>query len=147
MAQGRITLLAFRLPDMSCNRETLSTAEETRKGMSEWGVAAFQVRDIPPREQIPHQAHWYTFLARHVPVPGNYAHCEVRVWRVEGGSVLITPRQDADFGEGDPDRDCQRGLPEDMLDPDFHLRWRKRLAKRSQLVLGPREQNTADGVG
>ena len=81
--RGKATAFAFALPDMSCNRETECTAEETRKGYypEDWGVVAFPVKEIPPRAALIHLAQFYRLLVRHVPLSGNFAHSEVRVWR------------------------------------------------------------------
>jgi len=137
--------MAFALPDMSCNREAESTAEQTRSGYhrEDWGVAAFAVQDIPPREQLIHLAQFYRLLARHIPLPGNHAHSEVRVWRMlDNVELLLTLRGDDTFGVDDPDAACTRGDPSDWLDPDFHMRWRRRIAQIADLVLGP----SGDGI-
>lgn len=140
MKQGKASLFAYALPDMSCNRANESTTEETRKGFfaEDWGVVAFAVRDIPPREAIAHLSHAYRLLARHVPILGNFSHSEVRVWRIDQGELLLTVRGIADFAQDDVDRDCVRSNPAEWLDPDFHMRWRKRIAQVAELVLGPR---------
>lgn len=140
IARGKATAFAFTLPDMSCNRETESTAEEARKGFypEDWGVAGFAVQEIPPREALAYLSQFYRLLARHVPEVGNFAHSEVRVWRTESGELLVTARQDGDFPDGDPDRGCARGHPDVWLDPDFHMKWRRRIAQSANLVLGPR---------
>jgi hypothetical protein len=141
VSRGKATHFAFALPDMSCNRQLESTAEEARKGHDpqDWGVAAFLVEEIPSREALIHLAQLYRLLARHVPLPGNFAHCEVRVWRFDGDNeLLLTERKEVDFRAGDPDTECTRGLPAEWLDPDFHMKWRRRIAKASTLPLGPR---------
>jgi hypothetical protein len=137
---GRARFLAFELPDMSVNREDCSTAEDARKGFQpeEWGVVSIRVGDMPPRESIPQAEHSYRFRARHVPEPGNFAHSEVRVWRESVGEILITTRMTEEFLAEDPDRDCPRAGP-DMLDPDFHMRWRKRLKWCCRAELRPTE--------
>jgi hypothetical protein len=139
---GKASFLAFELPDMSVNREEFSTAEEARKGFrpEDWGVVSIRVRDMPPRESLPQTDHSYRFRSRHVPEDGNFAHSEVRVWRENGGMVLlITTRQTKDFLATDPDRDSPRTGPE-SLDPDFHMRWRKRLEWKCQLELRPSDE-------
>ena len=142
---GKATFLAFALPDMSVNREKHGTAEAARQGYdkADWGVAAFLVADIPPRTNVPHIDQFYALLARHVPKPGNFAHSEVRVWRkVAQVSVLITDRNKGDFRSDDPDRNTPRDASAALLDPDFHMRWRKRIALAAKMVLpcedGPR---------
>jgi hypothetical protein len=135
---GKASFLAFTLPDMSVNREKYSTAEETRRGYgsADWAVAAFVVADIPPRTNWAHIAQIYRLLARHVPEPGNLAHSEVRVWRkVEESFVLITDREGDDFEDGDPDREDPRDTAAVLLDPDFHMRWRKHIALAAKMIL------------
>lgn len=141
---GKATFLAFELPDMSVNREKHSTAEEARRGFrpEDWGVVSIRVSDMPPRESVPQASHSYTFRARHVPQIGNFAHSEIRVWREGSGEILITDRQVAHFIEDDPDRECQRAGP-DMLDPDFHMRWRKRIEWRCQADLRPSDETAS----
>jgi len=137
---GKATFLAFALPDMSVNRERDSTAENARSGFEkpDWGVAAFVVKDIPPDGGWAHGLQTYLLRPRHVPEPGNFPHSEVRVWRaVQTVSTLITTRDEKDFGERDPDREEPRGTPEALLDPDFHMRWRKHIALASKMVLPP----------
>jgi len=127
---GRASPLAFGLPDMSVNREQFSTAEQARKGHNpeDWGVVSFPVSAIPPREEWVHVALVYRMLPRHVPVDGNFAHSEVRVWRKNDAIyLLVTSRTDNDFGADDPDQTEAR-CPPDELDPDFHMRWRKHIA-------------------
>ncbi len=123
---------------MSVNRAKHGTAEEARRGYdkADWGVAAFLVADIPPRTNVPHIDQVYALLARHVPEPGNLAHSEVRVWRkVAEIFVLITARKVGDFDRGDPDRKTPRNTAAVLLDPDFHMRWRKRIALAAKMVL------------
>jgi hypothetical protein len=139
---GKASFLAFELPDMSVNRENYSTAAEARRGFrpEAWGVVSITVSDMPPRESLPHLSHSYRFQARHVPEDGNFAHSEVRVWRESGAvAVLITTRQTEDFLPTDPDRESPR-TGADWLDPDFHMRWRKRLEWRCQPELRPTDE-------
>jgi hypothetical protein len=136
---GRASFLAFELPDMSVNREEYSTAEEARKGFrpEDWGVVSIRVEDIPLRESLRHVNHDYRFRARHVPEVGNFSHSEVRVWREDGVvALLITTRQTEEFLTTDPDRESPR-TGTDSLDPDFHMRWRKRLEWRCHAELRP----------
>lgn len=142
--RGRATFLGFALPDMSVNRESFGTADDARRNHNAtvWGVAAFLVAVIPPRELQTHNDQRYLLFARHVPEPDNFPHSEVRVWReVKGGHALVTERTQEGFNEGDPDAGEAHVPPTDeYLDPDFHMRWRKRLALASQLVIGPSPQ-------
>src|SRR5437588_792984 len=105
-AIGKPTSLAFELPDMSVNRERHSSPEDARRGFhkADWGVIALLVSDIPARAEWKHVAHVFRLLPRHVPIKGNHAHSEVRVWKaVEAVLVLITGRADHDFDDHDPD--------------------------------------------
>jgi hypothetical protein len=135
---GKVRMLAFELPDMSVNRERYSTAEEARRGHDKgrWGVAVFTVADIPPRTTWVQVADKYRLAPRHVPEPGNYSHSEVRVWRnLKGTFVLITDRKGADVNPDDPDRNDVRNISASLLDPDFHMRWRKHIALVARVVL------------
>ncbi|HEX3148543.1 MAG TPA: hypothetical protein VHR66_10695 [Gemmataceae bacterium] len=132
---------------MSVNRERFGAADEARKGFdpADWAVVAFLVRDIPPRISWVHIVQVYRLLVRHVPESGNYPHSEVRVWRkVEERLALITSRLNDDFPVDDPDRNEELGRPDALLDPDFHMRWRKHIALACKLTLTPR---TVDGNG
>jgi hypothetical protein len=78
----------------------------------------------------------YQLKPRHVPEPGNFSHSEVRVWRkVASILTLITVRGAMEFPPDDPDRDEPRNNPEALLDPDFHMRWRKHIALAAKMVL------------
>ena len=101
----------------------------------DWGVVVFFVEDIPPRDTLLHSADAYRLLPRHIPVRDNFSHTEVRVWRIDGDPLLITTRTEMDAD--DPDRNSELGLPEEWLDPNFHLRWRKRLSKRTEVAAMP----------
>ena len=141
-SDGKASFLAFELPDMSVSREDQSTAEEARRGFrpENWGVVSIRVGDIPPRESLPQLNHSYRFRTRHVPDVGNFAHSEVRVWRENGAiAVLITTRQTEEFLATDPDRESPRSGTE-LLDPNFHMRWRKRLEWRCQPELRPTDE-------
>jgi hypothetical protein len=143
---GKATLAAFELPDMSVNRAKFSTAEEARKGFrrEDWGVVSIRVGDMPPREALPQCAHCYRFQARHIPETGNFAHSEVRVWREERGvQVLITNRLVENCIDEDPDREGAR-VGANELDPDFHMRWRKRMSLRCKPELRPDDGETAE---
>jgi hypothetical protein len=107
-------------------------------------VGSFLVCDIPPREPIAHLTQYYLLLIRHVPVTGNFAHSEVRVWlKTQDIFLLVTERKDEDFEPDDPDRSNSRCAVSDM-DPDFHMRWRKQIARKCKIELGPRIE---DGSG
>jgi hypothetical protein len=123
---------------MSVNRNKYGSAEDARQGYdkADWGVAAFVVADIPPRTKVAHIEQTYRLYARHVPIRGNPAHSEVRVWRkVVAVFMLITDRQCHEFDSEDPDRDKPRDTAASLLDPDFHMRWRKRIALAAKMVL------------
>ena len=148
----RVTLDAFALPDMSVNRESyrpkvgmIGSVADALSGFdpADWGVVAFAVLDIPPTEPI-----WqdgtlgHELLPRHMPVPGNFAHSEVRAFRLLGEKrVWLTLRSDDDLS-GDPDSAAPRDPA--PLDPGFHQRWRKRLAWAARLVVEP-VRPTVDG--
>jgi hypothetical protein len=135
---GKASLLGFALPDMSVNRGKESSAEATRGNFNagDWAVVAFLVQDIPPRTTWVQIAQQYFLKPRHIPVPRNFSHSEVRVWRKDQGvSTLITSREVLDFSQLDPDRDDPRDTPEKFLDPEFHMRWRKHIALASKMVL------------
>jgi hypothetical protein len=143
--KGKPTLLGFTLPDMSVNREKYGSAPDALRGFNsaDWGVAAFLTKDIPPRIEWKHVLQIYELKPRHVPEHGNYSHGEVRVWRmVEQDTVLITERLADDFDDCDLDRNEKRDSSEKLLDPDFHMRWRKHIALASKTVLPP-EKNEA----
>jgi hypothetical protein len=136
---GKATFLAFALPDMSVNRGRDGAAEDARKGFSpiDWAVASFDVAAIPPRSDWFHLVQVYQLCARHVPEPNNHSHSEVRVWRhIEECWTLITARSGEEFLESDPDRESPRNTPEVLLDPDFHMRWRKHIALAAKMALG-----------
>jgi len=139
---GKATLSAFGLPDMSVNRGRFSSAAGTRQGFrpEDWGVVSITVAQMPPRESILHVAHSYTFRARHVPEPDNFSHSEIRVWRVDGNVVvLVTVRFAEQFAEDDPDK-AETLSDSSALAPDFHMRWRKRLARSCRPELRPLDE-------
>jgi hypothetical protein len=114
---------------MSVNRERFGTAEDARKGFrhEDWGVVSVLVKDLPPRVAVPNVSHSYLFRPRHVPHDGNFAHSEVRVWKDDSRSqILITERHASDFDADDPDAGEIRANAS-ALDPNFHMRWRKRI--------------------
>src|SRR5947207_1350946 len=102
-----LELDAIELPDMSVNRSKYGRPEwllllDSRDG---WGVAAFQVADIP--SELVHQGVIrFTFRPFHRPFKHNYPHSEV--WAFENG-VHIDAKE--------------------KLNPDLHLRWRERLLR------------------
>lgn len=136
---GKATFLAFELPDMSVTRERCAGAEEARKGFrpEEWGVVSLLAGDLPPREVVLHHSHSYFFRARHVPEVGVFAHSEVRIWREDGeDQVLVTNRPLDKCSPDDPDREIPRTAPA-ALDPQFHMKWRKRIEWRCKPELKP----------
>lgn len=135
---GRPTLMAFELPDMSVNRGNYGTAESARRGFdpADWAVVSFAVADIPARRVLAHVADKYVLLPRHVPEPGNFPHAEVRVWREKDGvKILVTHRGPGDFSSNDPDGSSPNGTADALLDPDFHMRWRKHISRVAKLVV------------
>jgi hypothetical protein len=100
--------------------------------------APFIVADIPQRGKLVHFTAVYRLLVRHVPLAKNHAHSEVRVWRnVDETLTLITDHRNDEFGDGDPDRNEPRGPSATLLNPDFHMQWRKRIALAAKMVLPP----------
>ena len=116
-----ITIAAVKLPDMSVMREKygrprwLLLDEE----YANWGVLAFRVKDIPPSQDL-----WqegviaYRLEPRHAPYHRNYAHAEVWVFR--DGAHL-----------------CLENNNVDLLDHDFHLRWREHIVFASRIAMYP----------
>lgn len=119
---GEISIAAVELPDMSVIREKFGKPEwllldEEFQG---WGVLFFLVRDIPPNEEIL-QAGFMSFSLepKHVPLKKNYPHSEV--WVFHRGIHI-----------------CKNHNNLELLDPDFHLRWRERLVFAAHLVIRPK---------
>jgi hypothetical protein len=122
---GEIAIAAVALPDMSVMRQKygwprwLLLDDE----YSDWGVLAFHVRDIPPAQELWHEGIIsYTLAPEHVPYQRNYPHTEVRVFRA---GVHI----------------CKESMNLDLLDPDFHLRWRERIVLASHIAVHPLNQD------
>jgi len=116
-----ISIAAVGLPDMSVHRGKygppgwLLLAEE----FSDWGVLSFKVRDIPPNREIFHLGNIpYVLMARHVPYNLNYPHSEVHVYLRN-------------------EHICRENDNLDLLDPDFHLRWRECIVFASHVVVHP----------
>jgi hypothetical protein len=111
LRDGEISPAAFELPDMSVNRgkyakpDHLLVSEQNK----EFGVASFRVEDVPVNDAVWHSTVKYLLQVFHEPHRKNYAHCEIRVFR--DGTRITTAANNLNF-----------------LDPDFHLRWRERLA-------------------
>lgn len=76
---GVLNLHEMQFPDMSVNRGKYSKPEDVLGPRPEYGVAAFQVRDIPG--PIVDEGREYTFRVEHDPREGNYSHSEVRSFR------------------------------------------------------------------
>jgi len=118
---GEVMPEAFELPDMSVHREKYGPPEWLLLGedVREWGVGAFSVADIPRDEELLHLGVIvYVLQPEHVPLRRNYPHSEVRVYR-------------------DQKRICVSSQNLDLLDPEFHLRWRERLSQSSWVAIPP----------
>ena len=112
---------AFELPDMSVNREKYGPPAWLLLGddLSQWGVGAFRVRDVPVDEKLQHLGViFYDLRAEHVPHQRNYPHSEVRIYRDE---VRVSRES--------------RNLS--LLEPEFHMRWRERLSQCSWVAIQP----------
>ena len=119
--RGEISIAAVELPDMSVLREKYGKPEwllldDDYLG---WGVLYFLVRDLPPHEEIT-QAGFMSFslAPRHVPLKKNYPHSEV--WMSRDGIHI-----------------CRASNNLELLDPDFHLRWRERIVFASHVISAP----------
>jgi hypothetical protein len=119
--RGGVSIAAIELPDMSVVREKYGRPEwllldEEYLG---WGVLYFLVRDIPPNEEIIQSGFMsFSLEPRHVPLKKNYPHSEVSVFR-DGVHI------------------CRSNNNVDLLDPDFHLRWRERIVFASKVISAP----------
>ena len=118
---NEISIAAVALPDMSVVRSKYGQAEWLLRDeeYANWGVLRFLVRDIPPNRDVFH----YGVIAfrmepRHVPYQKNYPHSEVWV-HCDGTHI------------------CRANNNVDLLDPDFHLRWRECIVLASQVVVRP----------
>jgi hypothetical protein len=117
---NEVSIGAFELPDMSVIREKygrpgfLLLDDEFKS----WGVVAFRVRDIAPNRVIWHGPLVYTLEPRHVPLKYNYPHSEE--WVFHDGVHI-----------------CRSAKNEQLLDPDFHLRWRECLVLASHIKVFP----------
>ena len=122
---AEIAIAAVELPDMSVAREKYGQPEWLLLDdeFSRWGVFAFLVRDLPPKKEIWHEGVIpFSLEARHVPLKFNYPHAEVWVFR-DGIHV------------------CKQSQNVDLLDPDFHLRWRESIVFASHIAIAPTERN------
>jgi hypothetical protein len=63
----------------------------------------------------------FTFSPEHVPLKKNYPHSEIWVFR---DHVHI----------------CKKDKNVDLLDPEFHLRWRERLSMLAHVIIQPTEE-------
>ena len=117
---GEVSIAAFELPDMSVIRAKYGQPRFLLldEQFKEWGVVAFRVRDIPPNRAILHGPLVYTLEPRHVPLKYNYPHSEVWIFH-EGAHI------------------CREASNENLLDPDFHLRWRECLVLASHIKVFP----------
>jgi hypothetical protein len=111
-----IELDAIELPDMSVNRGKYGPPEWVLllDGFEGWGVASFQVKDIP-RELLHLGLLLFTFIPVHVPLKLNYPHSEVRAYDENGNRIKAKER----------------------LDPDMHLRWRECLLQKIHVIIFP----------
>lgn len=127
---AEIAIDAVELPDMSVNRSKYSRPEWViwDEAFEGWGVLAFRVRDIPPDRIVWHAGVIpYTLEPRHMPLKYNYPHTEVWVFRdgihiIQGTSVQPGNLQ--------------------LLDPDFHLRWRECIVLASHIAVYPSEDES-----
>ncbi|MFO0966496.1 MAG: hypothetical protein U0793_13050 [Gemmataceae bacterium] len=124
---GGVAAEAFKLPNMSVNRERLGPPEwailTEEDEYTAWGVASFRVEEIPHGIEMMHLGVIvFTFEPRHVPIRKNYPHSEVWVFR-EGIHI------------------CGANKNADLLDPEFHLRWRERLSQLADVVIQPTRED------
>ncbi len=117
---SEVSIAAFELPDMSVIREKYGQPRFLllEDKFRDWGAVAFRVRDIPPNRAIWHGPLVYVLEPRHVPLKYNYPHSEV--WVFHNGTHI-----------------CRNTGNEDLLDPDFHLRWRECLVLASHIKIVP----------
>jgi hypothetical protein len=116
-----ISIAAVALPDMSVIRERYGRPEWLllSEDHADWGVLAFLVRDIPPRRVLWHEGVTpFELQPRHVPHQRNYPHSEVWVFR-DGTHI------------------CRGNDNLELLDPDFHLRWRECIVLASRISVYP----------
>jgi hypothetical protein len=138
---GKVKWESLTLPDMSVNRGNFDGAKEARKVYREWAVASFLVSDIPNRQRQAFTTHDYLMRLRHDPVDGFYSHSEIRVWRCESDlERFITDKTDEQFCSDDPDIALVRHPSSEWLDPDFHMKWRRRMARICEVPFGPRPE-------
>lgn len=72
---------AIRFPNFSVNRSKYSEPEDVLiPQYSQWGVATFQVKDLPPQRSTDTNT-TYTWQVVHDPLEENYAHSEVRTYK------------------------------------------------------------------
>jgi hypothetical protein len=118
---GEIAPEAFELPDMSVSREKFGPPQwllldEACEG---WGVASFQVQDIPRDRAMVHVGVIaYILRPEHVPLRNNYPHSEIRIYR-------------------NSERICRENNNIHLLDPEFHIRWREHLSMASKIAIPP----------
>ena len=119
--KGEVPPEAFELPDMSVNREKYGPADWLllEEAFRAWGVAGFRVRDIPHDEALLHLGVIaYVLRPEHVPLKFNYPHSEIRIFR-------------------DGVRICKNHANLELLEPEFHIRWRERLSQATWVVVAP----------
>jgi hypothetical protein len=124
---GEVAPEAFELPDMSVNRQKYGPPRWLllEDGYETWGVAGFRVQDIP-RDRAMLHAGVVVYLLRpeHMPLRYNYPHAEVRIYR-------------------DATRICRDNNNLDLLEPEFHIRWREHLSMASRIAIPPQASQLA----
>jgi hypothetical protein len=81
VAESRLLPTALRFPDFSVNRAKYSEPEDVLvPSYSSWGIASFQVKDIPPAQSSDVDT-VYTWNVIHDPNENNYSHSEVRTYK------------------------------------------------------------------
>jgi hypothetical protein len=118
---GRLELDVVELPDISVFRGKFALPRDvlfSSTGQYDgWGVARFLAGRIPP--SMMHQGvTTYIFEPRHVPYEDKYPHSEV--WAFTGGVHI--------------DKAAMH-----LLDPDFHLKFRERMLRVTDVVIRPGE--------
>lgn len=122
---NEISIAAVALPDMSVGREKYGKPQWLllEDDYADWGVLAFLVKDIPPNRNVWHEGVIaFVLEPHHVPYKNNYPHSEV--WVLRDGSHI-----------------CRKNKNLDLLDPDFHLRWRECIVFASHVAIHPTPRN------
>ena len=78
---GRVLALGFRFPNFSCNRERYGElADVLYPVYLDWGVATYQVRQVPSPLLSGDQKRTFDIKVEHDPLEHNYPHCEIRAF-------------------------------------------------------------------